>query len=354
MDTRTADPETQLDVDVMILDYLLYNATKALLDERNAQRQSIVLPDHAGAELLTNMVDSFLPIFRSNHPTFTAPASLQFRLRLLKVAALFTRRLTACTTTPPAPTLRELRRRNGERARTWQTYSQQPHTEPAGQFTSELPLPSEALHRNRRNVLWQLGSGESSDAGTTDFYGTPASPSLLDALPAFMGLSAALARAVSDWNITPRWMALAAESMLQAVLEQYLVYGASGTAPLDEAFAWGLNRGVTEESDDEEQLVNTMFQDEEDPEREVEGWKEVREEYRQALIPPVTTPLLAHLDTLALQHPLANYEDSVLAFLHALLASQPAPLLTQLEAGQVEGLTRQETEALKARAGFGG
>ncbi|KAK5105651.1 hypothetical protein LTR16_006598, partial [Cryomyces antarcticus] len=57
MDTRTADPETQLDVDVMILDYLLYNATKALLDERNAQRQSIVLPDHAGAELLTNMVD---------------------------------------------------------------------------------------------------------------------------------------------------------------------------------------------------------------------------------------------------------------------------------------------------------
>ncbi|KAK5015424.1 hypothetical protein LTR16_009406, partial [Cryomyces antarcticus] len=72
------------------------------------------------------------------------------------------------------------------------------------------------------------------------------------------------------------------------------------------------------------------------------------------LIPPVTTPLLAHLDTLALQHPLANYEDSVLAFLHALLASQPAPLLTQLEAGQVEGLTRQETEALKARAGFGG
>ncbi len=55
---RYADPATQLTVDEMILDYLLFMATKALLEDRKTQRSGMqLLPQNCHADLALSMVD---------------------------------------------------------------------------------------------------------------------------------------------------------------------------------------------------------------------------------------------------------------------------------------------------------
>lgn len=49
------------------------------------------------------------------------------------------------------------------------------------------------------------------------------------------------------------------------------------------------------------------------------------------------------------KYPMAEFEDDILEFLEAMLHSIPAPDLTQLEAGKLDGLSRQETEDLATR-----
>ena len=63
---------------------------------------------------------------------------------------------------------------------------------------------------------------------------------LLDLLPMFMHLCGeALAQpAVEFKSVTDELLDLAADFMIQSVLEQYMVYGAAGTEKLGEAFSW--------------------------------------------------------------------------------------------------------------------
>lgn len=56
-EARRADSDTQFDVDLMILDYLLYMATQALLEERKAEKEGSALPDGAKPDLPIQMVD---------------------------------------------------------------------------------------------------------------------------------------------------------------------------------------------------------------------------------------------------------------------------------------------------------
>jgi len=70
--------------------------------------------------------------------------------------------------------------------------------------------------------------------------------------------------------------------MASAALEQYLVLGASGPAPIMEAFAYGFDVQSTAEAGIEELSVTNMFWGGED-EREVDGWREVRGEHLAAV-----------------------------------------------------------------------
>lgn len=54
---KQADPETSLQVDTMILDYLMFNAVQALLAERKAEKNGETLPVHARSDLPLTMVD---------------------------------------------------------------------------------------------------------------------------------------------------------------------------------------------------------------------------------------------------------------------------------------------------------
>jgi hypothetical protein len=67
------------------------------------------------------------------------------------------------------------------------------------------------------------------------------------------------------------------------------------------------------------------------------------------LTPPQGMPLLPHLQNLTARLPVHRFEGEVLRFMYALQESQDAPVLVQLENGQLSGRTARDTEALMQR-----
>ncbi len=124
------------------------------------------------------------------------------------------------------------------------------------------------------------------------FHGTPSSPTLLDGFPIFMALSSTVA---PNASITPAWMVIAGELMLQASLEQYLVYGAQGPEALTEAFAWGYD-ALENVVDGEQGSINAMFWDELGDQNpivgEIEAWTSLRDDHMRAVGLPASSFLL--------------------------------------------------------------
>ncbi len=69
-DTKRCDPSLQIDVDLMILEFLLYSATRALLDHNEADHKghlrSVEIPSSLTNEL--HMVDGTLLFFHALSP----------------------------------------------------------------------------------------------------------------------------------------------------------------------------------------------------------------------------------------------------------------------------------------------
>ena len=78
MDIKRADPDLQLDVDLMILEYLLYNTTRVLLQIRKNQANGQVAEAHEAPEPLLVAVDCK-----------SALGSLQTEISLTVVSSLF-------------------------------------------------------------------------------------------------------------------------------------------------------------------------------------------------------------------------------------------------------------------------
>ena len=89
-------------------------------------------------------------------------------------------------------------------------------------------------------------------------------------------------------------MTLAVRYMTQSVLEQYLIYGEHGSAPLLEAFAWGFDAGLVADESSDEWRTNAMFRDKDG---EVEGWDDLRDTHMRAVSRDVASycPADAHL-----------------------------------------------------------
>ncbi|KAI9773439.1 MAG: hypothetical protein M1840_007655 [Geoglossum simile] len=362
LEGKRASRETQVEVDIMILDYLLYMAAKQTIQGRKAERSSLAGSSsngnsHGNAELGAGspadatiaMVDSFLPLFKANHPSHPIPEPTQSRLHLLKFTVLFINRLQRTPSTPPLQSLTQLRAKNHLRAATWlshhpPTANNDPVFTP---FTTSspqnnLPLPPSILRQNRHHILTHHYPSHTHQP----HHGTPSSLSLRDTLPQFMELSAYITSIYESGRVNETWEKMAAEYMLQAALEAYLVYGEQGDEPLKECFAWGFD-----ERDEQGMLVNAMFWDEEG--EVMRKWTEIRREYLRAFIPPSTTPTIqAHLESVAARFPLFRFEGKLLDFLWALSRQDSAPTLVQLESGVLDGFSREETEALSLKVGI--
>ncbi|KAI7326695.1 hypothetical protein KC315_g7423 [Hortaea werneckii] len=286
-----ATQDSTLEVDLLILDYITYQATNACLSSRDLKPStSFSLPNNLA------MSDSLLALFQARHPGHQLDAELHFRLLLLKLTALFAQRLTRNPTTPRTSALEELRQNNQDRAREW--------------IANEERIPS---------------------------YGY--NTSLLDNASAF-----------PSHDILERNRA-------------HVLHGLNVPDAIDEAFAWGLKaKGREEDANDE---INDMF---EDPvyETEVQGWANIKRQYLERLLPSATenswresssvpspphgaqdghrlVDLISRLENTATQHPIFQFESDVLGFLHALSESIERPVLVQVEAGQLDGMSTEET-----------
>lgn len=355
-------PDVSLDVDIMILDFLAFDAIKACLETRisttyGSSRGSL------GAKL--QLVNSFTTVFKARHQQARPDRELRVRLLLLKMVVLLTQRYTMNPTTPDKSTLQDLRSSNRQRAQAWvESRGLAPSsTCDVSLLVKQDSIALERLEGNRAHVLHQLDYPAEDEDYADAFYGTSGCISLLDILPLFVELSAASDN-LHGGGLTPRWMQLACEFMLQASLEQYLVFGTRGAETLDEAFAWGYDENSlvrNTSSGEHSAQINDMFEDD-DYAMEVEGWDALKNEYIQELMGhgpsdakssggPDELDFASHMEGVAAMHPIDSFEASVAKFLRALSASVAEPVLAQLKRGHLDGMTKEETKAFLMQCG---
>ena len=356
----------------MILDYLLYQAINICLQYRRSDEL---------VERALLQADEFLALFKRRYGKYNFDVEMRFRQQLLQLVTLFTQRFTQNSTTPSKQSLEALRERNQARARQWiGTASRVPSAQfDATAYETELPLPVDDLENNRARVLVTLDMPAEDDLYDDAFYGTRAAVSLLDLLPMFMAVSAQINEICNSKTKDPL-MQLAATWMLQACLEQYRVFGASGTDAIDEAFAWGYKGGEASDQTSLEQQrvegrvataldrntphrapeassyrINNMFEAE-DEAVEVDGWQEIRDAALEELLlfgEGSASDLASHLAHQSEGHSYARAEEAFIGYFRALAQCTPIPVLVQLERGQLEGMSEEETQDFIKGCGLG-
>ncbi|GAB7331853.1 hypothetical protein MBLNU13_g03798t1 [Cladosporium sp. NU13] len=396
--TKTGDDRVTLEVDHMILDYLSYEATKAVLASRTSSNMH-----SPSLENKLAMVDTFLEMFKARHPSYVPDAELRFRLLLLKFATLYCSRFDRATVLPSHHALHGLRENNTARAMAW---IQNADRMPSGKYdlsgfesgpspdhsnvdadttlrqndiveswrndarhkTTTTPRQQAYLESRRAYTLKVLKRPTEDDIHEDAFYGTSACLSLLDLLPSFMGVIAAR-NELNNSNLSTGLMELAAQFMLQASLEQYLACGATGCDAIDEAFAWGLkptqpakshkqaNPTAQGDGDDTADLlseVDRMFQNEDNNPQENPEWHDIKGSHIAELAHSDSETLRQHLEDVAYGYPIAEFEETVLQLLAGLAASLPEPVFSQLEKGTLDGMSRAETQGfLRDDCGLG-
>lgn len=348
--TKTANASTDLEVDHMILDYLAHQSTDHVLVSRRSGK-----PQAALQHKLV-MMDAFLEIFKAKHPSYKPDPELRFRLLLLKLSTLFCHRSVRSAVQPSKQSLRQMKERNTLRALDWIRDSD---GLPSGKhdmswWETRLPLAPPALEYHRAHNLKALKLQSEAEARDGAFYGTSASLALLDILPLFMTVIAAR-NELNNSNISLGLMDLAARFMLQACLEQYLIFGAEGSDAIDEAFAWGYKRPQSGDEMEEDQGAETirMFQADDGLQEETPDWRDLKAEYIALLADERPGSLQDHLERIAREHPVAEFENTVLQLLVQLAASLPLPILAQLERGNLDGMGSKETKAFIRSCGLG-
>jgi hypothetical protein len=359
--TKTADVSTDLEVDHMILDYLSHQATDHVLASRRSGKA------HAALQHKLVMMDSFLEIFKAKHPSYEPDPELRFRLLLLKFTSLFCHRFVRSAILPSDHMLHRLKEQNTLRALDWIRDS---NRLPSGdrdmsRWETRLPFAPQALEYHRARSLAAVKFQPEGDRHGDAFYGTPASLALLDILPLFMSVIAAR-NELANSNLSLGLMDLAARFMLQACLEQYLIFGFDGSDAIDEAFAWGYKRPhAATESEDQVDSVNSqgvedvsdetirMFQAEDGVQEENPDWRDLKAEYIALLADETPGALQDHLEQIAKDQPVVKFENTVLQLLAGLAASLPLPVLAQLERGSLEGMGSKETKAFLRSCGLG-
>ncbi|KAM0710322.1 hypothetical protein Q7P35_002684 [Cladosporium inversicolor] len=390
--TKTGDDSVSLEIDHMILDYLSYEATKAVLASRKSSSMR-----SSSLENKLAMVDTFLEMFKARHPSYVPDAELRFRLLLLKFATLYCSRFDRATAVPSHHALCGLRENNTARAMKWiqnadrmpsgkydlSAFESEPspdhgtvnfnfdnvdswRSQPRHKTTTTAPIQAN-LERRRAYTLKVLKCPAEDDLYEDAFYGTPECLSLLDLLPSFMGVIAAR-NELNNSNLSTGLMELAAQFMLQACLEQYLAFGVTGCDAIDEAFAWGAKPTLSakghkksdsnasngdDSAEPKTSETERMFRDEDNLSQEIPDWNDIKASHIAELAHSDSETLRQHLEDVSYAYPIVDFEETVLQLLAGLAASSPGPVFSQLEKGCLDGMSPAETQEFLQDCGLG-
>jgi hypothetical protein len=276
------------------------------------------------------MAPVVLTTFKANHPGKYVPDDLQVKLQILTVANLFFRRHIRSWWLPSGATLHGQRKRNTERAKNWMQCQTDSGIIALG-GTGSLVVSKSSLAANRQDMMSHLSIPYCQSLPDLKF-----AISLLDILPEYMVLCKMVPLSVRD-----NWMDEAVIFMLQSAIEQVLIYGKPIEDSADGAFAWdwaGIN----------EQLPEIIGCDD----VEINAWEDKRTSLKASLFPNEGLTWETHFRRLLTEFPLLHLEEMILELLSSLLNMLDTPILMQLEAGKLDGLTTSETQAFKDRIGI--
>ncbi|KAF2641336.1 hypothetical protein P280DRAFT_309158 [Massarina eburnea CBS 473.64] len=323
--------EDQFDVDMNIMDFLAYKATDLIFKWRSSTNPyASDLPS-----ALATMTADFRTILKHRHHGKRLHAPAAFRTRLLQFALLLSHRLNHSQTWTTAESLEALRARNRIRASYWQ--EQTAHLPALGQPfdpSGEFPLSEGALAANRNALACALGQPPGRRRWVADAEGTPSVHCLL---ALFVELTAARVE-LGGWEPSERWMDLVGQTMLQAVVEEYLLNGASGEGPFNAIFAFGCP-GTSRRPDDgtDVQSMRMLFCTEGSPREQRAAWSAVQQKYIAELLPQEGQPasFLHAIQRAQGRFPYVEFEDNVLSFLQHLHEGLVKPDLVQVEEGRI-------------------
>ncbi|PGG97002.1 hypothetical protein GX51_07551 [Blastomyces parvus] len=355
------DAELKLEIDLMTLDYLLYKAIIAVIEDRVAQRngeQAQLRQRAKNGDNLLGIFDGFMQIFRHNHlnngnndskdendrnntdrnNNAHFPLDLKIKLQILTVTNLLCRRYTRGSRTflPSEEALQTQRKQNKERAERWLLENEDCRIN-CGDGSTPVVYDRSFLERNRRDMYLHMGI-PCEDGGDDN---TPV-VTLLDILPECMSLCGMIyTHDIPDIS----WMELPVQFMLFAAIEQILLQGKSTAEAANEAFAWDYPYSV--EDDDEDENVAQECK------ARIAQWESVRESVKASLDgADGDKGWESRIGEILEKCPFIRFEEYVMEWLAALLKFQNTPIFVQLEEGKLEGLTLQETTAFMDRVGI--
>lgn len=135
--------------------------------------------------------------------------------------------------------------------------------------------------------------------------------------------------AAKDKVSITRWVDIVAQFMIQAAAEDYRVNGRQLPELTDNYLSW-------KPEDHDQTLI----------------WEQATAKYTSLTQAQKGTSLGADSEATLNQRSLSRLEGEVISFLNDLMDTLEAPVLVQLERGQLGQLSRAETEHLKSRVGF--
>ncbi|KAF1839571.1 hypothetical protein BDW02DRAFT_584829 [Decorospora gaudefroyi] len=335
----------QFDVDLTILDFLVYKAIGLVFEWRSSSD-----PYHSDLpNALVNMTADWRTFLGHKHQGRRLCPKAAFRSRLLQFALIFTHRLHHGETWTTEHSLNHLREQNKMRAEYWQQRTHHPPALQQHAFDQQkhFPLSDGALYENRNLLASTLNMPMDQRRWVTDVAGTP---SLHCLLPLFMELTAARVALDDDWLPTSDWYDLAGEFMLQAVIGEYLRNGAYGPSPFNTIFSYGcpgVERWAEEPAD--VTAMRRLFCCEANPRNEHHDWTRIKREYIAALLPPGGRDegSLRALQRAEARYPYAAFEERLLCFLSSLHHGLVKPDLAQVEEGRIniDGTELSEAES---------
>lgn len=362
-DTRCANSGLQLDVDLMILDYLLYQTISAYFDYLSDDSREKDKSDKVGRHHI--LFHTFVHQFKLNHPSHRQDAEMSFKLDILEfLVLLFNQASTALEFSD------ETRERFGTQTaanidlrRTWLAA----HERHIRRLRQQQPdFPDNELSRDLEEALCSAWCPQDSSMATTSSEHSRG-PLLFDLLERFMSISANTMDVIEQ-DISSMWVEFACHFMLQASLESLQLRLQGGGEPeslprLEDCFAWGyIDLDVLTEDEDhysaliddgKVDLVNNLFRasasaDGKNCNRENPMWTRFRSGYLQefsiSLSAATELSQTCRLERLAAKYPVHIFLDRLVTVLQHMWASicqdgaMGKPVLVEIEEGHLKSL----------------
>ena len=365
-DSRCANPDYALDVDEMMLEYLLYSTTKAHLYNFRSREtpggDGRVDDAEDNAATLLQAFDQFLAMFRAIHPEYHFPPDVDFSIKLLQFVVLYTNRKSPRALSSSSRDQLKLSSQQNSFVRKmwWESH----------RLVRGESSPEESIIESWRGFFATSASSETGEtAASTNERHTEVAKFilLLDLLPQFLDLSANMAATLGQ-DVNEQWMLLAAEFMLQSAWEKHVYLDAErNEEPLKVAFGWDrwdyeklentlLTTGASSEVKGLEVRVDGMFRGgdrylEEAVGHESSSWSNIKLDYLSAFgrSPNGTEGVhqaqrwqVKRLKAIAERFPMKAFDSKIVDYIEGLWELGRKPLLVQIEQGKVEGLNEEE------------